>query len=69
MCLIVPGKIIEIEKDITTIDYGSEQRKAKLIDLNYNIRDYVLVKAKIVVEKVSEEQFQGWLEVLNSEEI
>jgi hypothetical protein len=25
----------------------------------------VLVKAKIVVEKVPEEQMQGWLEVLN----
>ena len=69
MCLTVPGKIIEIEKDIATIDYGSETRKAKLIDLNYNVGDIVLVKAKIVVEKVSEEQYQGWLEVLNSEEL
>lgn len=69
MCLNVPGKIIEIERDFATIDYGSEKRIAKLIDKNYKIGDYVLVKAKIVIEKVSEEQIRAWLEILNSEEI
>lgn len=64
MCLTIPGKIIKIEGDIATLDYGSEQRQAKIIDGDYKIGDCVLVQAKIVVEKVSDEQMKGWLQIL-----
>ena len=64
MCLTIPGKIIKIEGDIATLDYGSEKRQAKLIDNKFKLGDCVLVQAKVVVEKVSEEQMKGWLEVV-----
>ncbi|MBU0977144.1 MAG: HypC/HybG/HupF family hydrogenase formation chaperone [Nanoarchaeota archaeon] len=64
MCLTIPGRIIKIEGDIATLDYGSEKREAKIVEGDYKIGDCVLVQAKIVVEKVSEEQMAGWLEVL-----
>jgi len=64
MCLTIPGKIIEIKGDIATLDYGSEKRQAKIIEGDYKLGDFVLVQAKLVVEKVSEEQMTGWLEVL-----
>lgn len=64
MCLTIPGKIIKIEGDIATLDYGSETRQAKLIEPGFELGDYVLVQAKVVVEKVPEEQMKGWLEVL-----
>ena len=65
MCLTIPGKIIEIKGDLATLDYGSEKREAKIIEGDYHVGDHVLIKARIVVEKVSPEQMKGWLEVLN----
>jgi len=64
MCLTIPGKIIKIENNIATLDYGSEKREAKIIEQGFKVGDFVLVQAKIVIEKVSEEQMKGWLEVL-----
>lgn len=68
MCLTIPGKIIKIEGDVATLDYGSEKREAKIVEGDYKVGDCVLVQAKIVVEKVSEEQMKGWLEVLKDVE-
>ena len=65
MCLTIPGKIINITGDIATIDYGSETREAKLIDEEFKIGDFVLVKAKVVVEKVPKDHMDAWLNVLH----
>ncbi|MFH1173715.1 MAG: HypC/HybG/HupF family hydrogenase formation chaperone [archaeon] len=56
MCLLVPGKIISIDEDIATVDYGIETREAKLLDDSFTIGDYVLVQGKIAVMKVPEEE-------------
>ena len=64
MCLEIPGKIISIEKDTATIDYGSEKRLARIVDGNFSVGDFVFVKGKVVVEKVPEEQVEKWLEIL-----
>lgn len=68
MCLTIPGKIVKIKGDIATLDYGSEKREAKIVEGNYAVGDCVLVQAKIVVEKVPEEQMKGWLEILKDVE-
>ena len=64
MCLTVPGKIIEIKKDIATIDYGSEKRKGKIIGGSYKIGDFVIAQNSIIIEKVPVEQMEKWLEML-----
>jgi len=67
MCLTIPGKIIEINNvGIATLDYGSEKRQAKIVEGDFKVGDFVLVQAKVVVEKVPEEQMIGWLEVLKN---
>ena len=66
MCLAIPGKIIEIKNDIALIDYGSEKRQAKIIIGDFKINDYVIVQGKIIIEKVPEEQVQGWLNLLKN---
>jgi len=68
MCLAIPGKIVKIEGDIATLDYGSETRQAKIVEEDYKVGDYVIVQAKVVVEKVTEKQMEGWLELLNAGE-
>ncbi|MDP1729452.1 MAG: HypC/HybG/HupF family hydrogenase formation chaperone [archaeon] len=64
MCLAIPGKIIEIEDSLATIDYGSEKRVAKIVEGNYKIGDFVIVQGKIVIEKVPKSQVSGWLELV-----
>ncbi|MFH0970464.1 MAG: HypC/HybG/HupF family hydrogenase formation chaperone [Candidatus Diapherotrites archaeon] len=68
MCLAVPGKIISIENSIATVDYGSEKRRAKIVVGDYHIGDFVLVQAKLVVEKIPREQVQAWLDVVRQNE-
>jgi hydrogenase expression/formation protein HypC len=63
MCLAIPGKITEIKKDIATVDYGSEKRTAKIVQGKFKVGDYVIVQAKIVSEKISEEQMKEWLKL------
>ena len=66
MCLSYPGKIIKISKDLATIDYTSEKRKAKLISKKLKIGDYVIVQGKIVIEKVDKKSAEKWLEMIHT---
>ncbi len=53
MCLAVPGKIMRIQNEVATIDYGSEKRKAKVIgEKEYKVGDYVMVMGRVVVQKI-----------------
>jgi hydrogenase expression/formation protein HypC len=56
MCLAVPGKIVKIEKDIATIDYGKEKRTAKIIGLKAKKGEYVIVQAGIVMQKIPKKE-------------
>lgn len=56
MCLAVPGKIIKIENTIATVDYGSEQRTAKLITDEFKEGEYAVVQGGIVAIKIDEEE-------------
>lgn len=66
MCLEIPGKIIAIEKDVATIDYGSEKRKARIIEGDYKNGDFVVVQNRIIIEKVPESQVKDWLKLLKN---
>ena len=61
MCLAIPGKIIKKEEDRVLVDYGSERREAKIFEGSYKVGDYVIVQAKLVVDKVPEDQVRAWL--------
>ncbi|MBW3004946.1 HypC/HybG/HupF family hydrogenase formation chaperone [Candidatus Woesearchaeota archaeon] len=52
----MPGKIIKIEGNEATVQYPGEQRIATIVDGDYSIGDYVFVSAKIIVQKLSEEE-------------
>ncbi|MEK6917152.1 MAG: HypC/HybG/HupF family hydrogenase formation chaperone [Nanoarchaeota archaeon] len=63
MCLAVPGKIIEIKKNIATIDYGSEKREADCSLLNCKVGDYVIVSNKVVIDKLNKKEAEESLEM------
>ena len=52
MCLAIPGRIVKINGNEATVDYGGQQRKAGIIQAEYCIGDYVIVQNKIIVKKI-----------------
>lgn len=54
MCLAIPGKVVEINGDEVTVDYGSEKRKVMKV-FEVNLGDYVIVSNKIIIMKVPEQ--------------
>ena len=65
MCLSIPGKVIEINKNGKCIvDYETEKRKATFIDDKIKINDYVVVSGGIVVMRIPKEQAEKFLEIL-----
>jgi len=65
MCLAIPGRVISIDGEQATLDYGEEQRVvgAQFIP-DLAVGDYVLVQAKMIVQKVPKEQAEQFLESL-----
>ena len=75
MCLAIPGKIIEIDKnkEHAIVDYGDgTKRKANITLVNAKIGDYVLVHAgfaiEVLNEKEAEETLNLFREMLSMEE-
>jgi len=69
MCLAVPGKIVEIdkEKNQATIDYGNgTKRKANISLLTVSVNDYVLVHAGFAIQKVDPKEAQETLEIFRN---
>ncbi|MFH1506772.1 MAG: HypC/HybG/HupF family hydrogenase formation chaperone [archaeon] len=72
MCLAIPGKITKIVGDSATVDYGGEQREAKLINQDIKVGDYVVVQNKLILLKLPEEQalesIELWKKALQNED-
>lgn len=66
MCLAIPGKIIEIDKnkEHATVDYGDgTKRKANITLVNTKIGDYILVHAGFAIEVLNEKEAQETLDL------
>ena len=55
MCLAVPGKIIKINKDIATVDFGGVETKVglHLVD-SPKVGDWVISHAGMAIHKLTE---------------
>jgi hydrogenase expression/formation protein HypC len=71
MCLAIPGKIIKIEGETATVDYGDEKREARLINKDIKVDDYVVVQNKLILQSIPEEQAKEsiklWKKALENE--
>ena len=64
MCLAVPGKIIEIQGDKATIEYGQGVTNTANISLvDAKVGDYVLVHAGFAIQRLDEKEALETLEV------
>jgi hydrogenase expression/formation protein HypC len=72
MCLAVPGKVLKIEGQTATVDFGGARREVRL-DLLANVHEgeYVLVHAGYAIQTVDEEaaieMLKSWEEVARGE--
>lgn len=65
MCLGVPGKVLEIEKNTARVDVGGFLREISL-DLcpDVSVGEYVLIHTGFAIQKVDEEDAKETLELL-----
>jgi hydrogenase expression/formation protein HypC len=63
MCLAIPGKIIEINKDQAVIDYGNEKRKANCSLIKCDVGDYVIVSNQMVIDKINKKEAEESLKM------
>ena len=64
MCLAIPGKVIEIDrnKEHATIDYGDgTKRKANITLVDVKVGEYVLVHAGFAIQVLDEKEAQETL--------
>ncbi len=65
MCLGIPGKVIEIEKNVAKVDVGGVSRDISL-DLcpDVSVGEYVLIHTGFAIQKVDEEEAKQTLDLL-----
>ncbi len=65
VCLGIPGKIIEIEKNVAKVDVGGVSRDISL-DLcpDVSVGEYVLIHTGFAIQKVDEEEAKETLDLL-----
>ena len=66
MCLGIPGKVVEIEKNVAKVDLGGLLRDVSL-DLcpDVSVGEYVLIHTGFAIQKVDEEEAKETLELLS----
>ncbi len=66
MCLGIPGKVIEIEKNMAKVDVGGMVRDISL-DLcpDVSVGEYVLIHTGFAIHKVDEAEAVETLKLLN----
>ena len=76
MCLAIPGKIVEIDKnkEHATVDYGDgTKRKANITLVDVKVGDYVIVHAGFAIQTLDEKEAHETLdlfrEMLSEEEV
>jgi len=65
MCLGIPGKVIEIDKNVAKVDVGGLLRDVSL-DLcpDVSVGEYVLIHTGFAIQKVDEEEAKETFELL-----
>jgi len=57
MCIIIPGKVVEIKGDTAVIDFLGEKQEANAsLIADLKVGEYVIARAGFVLEKIPEKQ-------------
>ena len=65
MCLGIPGRVIEIEKNVAKVDVGGLLRDISIeLCPEVSVGEYVLIHTGFAIQKVDEEEANETLELL-----
>ncbi|MDO5825709.1 MAG: hydrogenase [Methanosphaera sp. rholeuAM130] len=65
MCIAAPAKILEINNNIATCDFGGVKQEAKLDLVDATIGNYVLIHSGYAIEVLTEEAAKETLDTWN----
>lgn len=63
MCVAAPGKVIEINDNIATVDYCGNHVKAHTGVVDVKVGDYALVHAGLIIQVLKEDEAQSMIEL------
>ncbi len=55
MCLAIPAKVVKIDEEHATVDYGGTRRIANISLVDARVGDYVLIHAGFAIQIIDEE--------------
>lgn len=65
MCLAIPGKVVSVEDNVATVDYGGLRREVNVSLVDVETGLYVLVHAGYAIQVMEEEEAQETLSLWN----
>ena len=65
MCLAIPGKVLEIHGNRAVVDFGGVKRETRIDLVDAEVGDYVIVHVGYAIQKLSEEEAQENLKLIN----
>ncbi|MGN1321698.1 HypC/HybG/HupF family hydrogenase formation chaperone [uncultured Methanosphaera sp.] len=69
MCIAAPAKVLEINDNVATCDFGGVKQEAKLDLVDADIGSYVLIHSgyaiEVLTEEAAKETLSTWNELLD----
>ncbi|OGS23056.1 MAG: [FeFe] hydrogenase H-cluster radical SAM maturase HydE [Elusimicrobia bacterium RIFOXYA2_FULL_39_19] len=69
MCYAIPGKVVEINDKIITVEYFGEQKKARNEFYNLALGEYIYAQGGLVIQRISEREalpvLESWKEMFH----
>lgn len=66
MCIAAPAKIVEINNNVATCDFGGVRQEAKLDLVEAGIGSYVLIHSGYAIEVLTEEAAKETIDTWNN---
>lgn len=63
MCVAAPGRVIEINENIATIDYSGNRVKAHTGVVDVKVGDYALVHAGLIIQVLDDDEAQSMIDL------
>jgi hydrogenase expression/formation protein HypC len=64
MCLAIPGKVVERDKDYGRVDFGGVYRQVNFSLVNVKVGDYVIVHAGFAISKINRKEAEKTLKLV-----
>ncbi len=68
MCIAAPAKVLEINNNVATCDFGGVKQEAKLDLVDADIGSYVLIHSgyaiEVLTEQAAKESLNAWEDLL-----